>query len=172
MRQIVLFIHLFAAVFWIGEMLIAGFVLGPVSRSLSPVERSTLFRAVGRASLPLAWTAIGLLVVTGVLNLVLMGIPLGALAMPSFYRTSFGFWLGVKLSAVILMIGLSIIHDVYLGHRAHALRREIEKVGGGPPEALVRQAEHYRRLAMRIGVANVALAIVVLLAAAGLVAAG
>ena len=172
MRQVVLFIHLFAAVFWIGEMLIVGFVLGPVSRGLSAVERSTLFRAVGRASLPLAWTAIGILVVTGVLNLVLMGVPLGDLLTPAFYGTGFGFWLGVKLSAVLLMIVLSIVHDFYVGRRANAVRHEIRAAGGLAPEALVREAEHYRRLAMRIGVANVVLAIIVLLAAAGLVAAG
>ena len=172
MRQIVLFIHLFAAVFWIGEMLMVGFVLHPVSRNLSAVERSALFRAVGKASLPLAWTAIAILVVTGILNLILMGIPLGSLLLPAFYATSFGRWLGIKLSAVLAMIVLSFIHDFHVSRRANAIRREIEESGGAPPEVLALAAERYRRLAMRIGVANVILALVVLFAAAGLVAAG
>ena len=172
MRQLVLFIHLFAAVFWIGEMLFVGFVLGPVSRGLPALQRSTLFRAVGRASLPLAWGAIGLLLVTGVLNLVLMGIPLGDLLSGSFYATSFGMWLGVKLAAVLAMLVLSIAHDFHVGRRANAVRQEIRAAGSVPPEALLREAERYRLLAMRIGMANVALAILVLLAAAGLVAGG
>ncbi len=171
-RQFVLFIHLFAAVFWIGEMLMVGFVLGPASRGLPALERSTLFRLVGRASLPLAWTAIGVLVVTGVLNLVLMGIPLHALLLPSFYETSFGLWLGIKLSAVVLMLLISVVHDFHVGRRANRVRQEIQAAGPVPPEALLREAERYRRLAMRLGMANMLLAIVVLLAAAGLVAAG
>ena len=170
LRQFVLFVHLFAAVFWIGEMLFVGFVLGPVSRGLPALQRSTLFRAVGRASLPLAWTAIGLLVVTGILNLVLMGIPLGSLLTPSFYRTGFGMWLGIKLLAVVAMLVLSALHDFHVGRRANAVRREIQAAGGAAPEELVREAERYRRIAMRIGIANVVLAIVVLAAAAGLVA--
>ncbi len=172
MRQFVLFIHLFAAVFWIGEMLMVGFVLGPASRGLPALERSTLFRLVGRTSLPLAWTAIGVLVITGVLNLILMGIPLNTLLVPSFYGTSFGFWLGIKLAAVLLMVVLSIIHDFHVGRRANRVRRAIQAAGSVPPEALVREAERYRRLAMRLGIANVVLALIVLLAAAGLVAAG
>ncbi len=172
MRQFVLFIHLFAAVFWLGEMLFVGFVLGPVSRKMDAAERAALFRAIGRMSLPLAWGAIGLLLVTGVLNLVLMGIPLGSLLTGAFYATGFGFWLGVKLLGVLAMLLVSAYHDFVVGRRANRVRREIAALGGRAPEALRDAAERSRKMAMRLGMLNVLLAIVVMIAAAGLVAAG
>ncbi len=172
LRQFVLFIHLFAAVFWVGEMLVVGFVLGPASRKMHPQDRAALFRAVGRGSLPLAWGAIVVLVVTGTLNLVLMGMPLGDLLQGAFYRTAFGFWLGVKLLAVLAMLCVSAYHDFVVGRRSSALQRKIAEMGEGTPAELRAAAERNRQTAMRLGIVNVVLAIVVLAAAAGLVAAG
>ncbi|MDA8343881.1 MAG: CopD family protein [Thermaerobacter sp.] len=172
MRQFVLFVHLFAAVFWLGEMLMVGLVLGPVSRKMAAGERAALFRAIGRSSLPLAWGAIGVLLVTGVLNLVLMGVPLGNLFSGAFYATPFGIWLGVKLLAVLAMLLVSAYHDFVVGRRANAVRQEITRLKDAAPESTRQAAEHYRKLAMRLGMLNMVLAIVVLFAAAGLVAAG
>lgn len=169
MRQIVLFIHLFAAVFWIGEMIMVGLVIGPVSRRLDPKVRNDLFRAIGRASLPLAWGAIGILIVTGILNIVLMGIPLWELTNPAFYASAFGRMLGLKLVAVLAMFILSAIHDFVVARRAARIRAEIAAAGPEPPAALIAAAERQRRLAMRIGRINFVLAILVLFFAAGLV---
>lgn len=168
MRQIVLFLHLVAAMFWIGEILFLTFVVGPYAQQLPLAERRNLYRALGRRSLPFAWGAIALLIVTGLLNLVLMGVPLSSLLSPAFYRTAFGTMLFGKLLAVILMLAVSVTHDFVLAARTRRLARAAAQGGQDKAEALARA----NRLARALGLANFVLALVVLFFAAGLVTLG
>lgn len=166
LRQAVLFIHLFAAVFWIGELIFLALVVGPYARTLPSEERGSLFRAVGSRSLPLVWGAIGVLVVTGLLNLVLMGIPLGDLLSPTFYRSPFGFFLGLKLLAVLAMIVVSGIHDFVIAGKSRRLR---QASAGLPTRDQSAQLGAYHNLARRLGQINAVLAVLILFFAAGLV---
>lgn len=169
LRQIVLFIHLFAAVFWVGELIFLALVVGPYARTLSSDQRGSLFRAVGSRSLPLVWVAIGVLVVTGLLNVVLMGIPLGDLLSPALYHTPFGFFLGLKLLAVLLMIAVSGIHDFVIAGKFRRLRQASAQL---PSEDQKRQLAAYHDLARRLGQINAVLAVLILFFAAGLVVYG
>ena len=171
MRQVVLFVHLMAAMFWIGEMLMIGLVLGPISRSLGAEERSRLFQAVGRRSLPLAWIAIGTLIVTGILNLYYMNISFGMLVTPAFYRSPFGMDLDIKLLAVLAMLVVSVVHDFYVARRNSELRRQVAAANEPPGDLLVAQ-QRMRTLASRLGRLNMLLALIVLFCAAGLVVFG
>lgn len=154
--------------FWIGEMLIFAFVVGPYARSLKVEERSGLFQAIGRKSLPYAWGAIILLLITGLLNLAYMHIPLASLVTPAFYRTTFGTYLDIKLLAVLGMLIVTVLHDVYVAGRNRQIRRDLAR-GQGGREKLVGLQARYRKLASRLGQLNLLLALIVVFCAVGLV---
>ena len=76
------------------------------------------------------WVAISVLLVTGVINLAYRGwLNWSLLSSSSFWRTGTGKALAVKLTAVVLMVSLSLLHDFILGPRAGAARP-------GSPEAI------------------------------------
>jgi putative copper resistance protein D len=167
LRWAVLYLHLLAATFWIGEMLFLALVAGPYSRTLPAAERAELFRSLGRRSRPYAWTAIGVLLVTGVGNLLLMGIAPAQLFMWAFYRTSLGQVLGLKLAAVALLLVGVVGHDVILVERSARLSERVRR--DGPSPALLVEIERARRWASWLGRVNLLLALVVSLLGTGLV---
>ncbi|MCL6595372.1 MAG: hypothetical protein K6V73_04080 [Firmicutes bacterium] len=167
LRWAVLYVHVLAAMFWIGEMLFLALVAGPYSRTLPAEERAELFRSLGRRSRPYAWTAIGLLLVTGVANLLLMGIRPAELFAWSFYLTPLGTVLGLKLAAVaVLLVGV-VGHDVVLVERSARLGERLRREGPSP--ALLAEIERARRWASWLGRMNLFLALVVSLLGTGLV---
>lgn len=173
LRHIVLFLHVMAAIFWVGEIFFVGLVVGPYSRTLSPEARRSLFQSVGRRSLPLAWTAIGILLITGAANIALMGIPLGNLFTAAFYRTSFGATLGMKLGFVALMLAVSVVHDFVINRK----RRPAQATSGAPSAqgpshgAPVTSSKYarYRKIASLLGRLNFVLALIVIYLATQLV---
>jgi putative copper resistance protein D len=172
LRLLVLFVHLLAAVFWIGEMFFVALVVAPYARRLpSPEARAALFRETGRRTLPLAWLAVALLLATGVGNLVLMGLG-PALGSPLFWRSPFGRLLALKLAAVAAMVALSAWHDFGLGRESRLLRERLASARGPERARLAGEYERVRDRAARVGRANLALGILVLFLAAGLVAWG
>lgn len=98
-------LHVLAAVTWIGGMVFVALVLAPLLRRLpqAPV-RVELLSAVGRRFRAVGWIAMGLLVATGVAMLVLTGRPIGPV-------------LGAKLALVAVMLALAALHDFVLGPR-------------------------------------------------------
>lgn len=134
-------LHLLAAVIWIGGMLFLGLVLTPVLRYRPPDERASLLRAVGRRFLKIAWSALGAILVTGSLLWIKRG----------FDVTSV---LGVKLTLVVVILLLSVLHDFVLGPR---LMERLK--GGGQDEEGVR----LRRRVVLLARLNVLCAVVVLI---------
>jgi putative copper export protein len=114
-------LHVLAALVWVGGMLFLGLVGAPVLRRLEPPPlRAMLFRDLGRAFRPVGWGAIGVLLVTGVLNLRFAGV-LGRLGEPAFWSAPYGRTLAWKLAAVAAMLAGSALHDFVLGPRAGRL---------------------------------------------------
>ena len=102
-------LHVVAAIAWIGGMLFLGLVLVPITRRLEDrALRVRLVQAVGERFRVVGWIALGVLVVTGVANVWLNP---AVLDRPRF------FW---KLGLVLLALALSAIHDFDLGPRAGA----------------------------------------------------
>jgi uncharacterized membrane protein len=166
LRAAVLFVHIAAATFWVGEMLFLAAVVGPYSRTLPPNQRAALFTALGRRSRPWAWAAVAVLVGTGLGNVALLGIPLGQLVHPAFYRTPFGETLGAKLVVVALLLATSFAHDVLVANTSARLRQELQK---RPQDPLLRAAEERaRRLAGWLGRMGLILALAVVFLAARL----
>lgn len=152
-------VHLLAALFWLGGMFFLALVGAPVLRELEdPRLRARLFASLGRRFRSAGWWAIGVLVVTGTLNLHFKGVlRVAVLGDDAFWATAFGTALAWKLVGVAAMIVVSALHDFVLGPRA---------AGGGRPD------ERSRALASWLARANALLGVAVVVAAVYLARAG
>jgi len=117
-------------------MLFIALVMVPIARRLEdPILRTRLIRDTGRRFRTVGWIAIGVLVVTGLLNLWMHPVLLSS--------TRFH-W---KLGLVVLALILSAFHDFVLGPRAGA--------PGADPSARVR-ASWVARINVLVALAIVA----------------
>lgn len=168
--QLSVFLHILAAVIWIGGMLFLALVVVPTTRGLPPDERAALFGAVGRRFRTVGWTCIGVLLMTGVVNTAYRGVTLENLFSATLWGSPFGTTLALKLGVVAVLLALSVYHDFVIGPRSVRL---LEQVGRGAegsastchsaarPE-LLRQAGCLRRRASIVGRLEAILALVVL----------
>ncbi len=133
---------------WLGGILFFALVGAPVLRSVEPPSlRMQLFERLGLRFRWVGWAAIGVLLVTGVLNLHLRDLLRAELLSDSaFWRSAYGTMLALKLLAVAAMVGLSALHDFVLGPRSVAMKP-------GSPEAAAarRWALHMARGAALAG---------------------
>lgn len=114
-------IHVLAAMFWLGGMFFLAVVGAPALRAVEPPAlRQKLFQELGVRFRTAGWWAIGVLVVTGVINLHYRHWLQwsGVLDNAAFWRTATGHSLAVKLVAVAAMIVVSFVHDFVVGPRA------------------------------------------------------
>lgn len=122
-------VHVLAALFWLGGMFFLAVVGAPVLRGVEPPElRREIFRRLGAGYRRAGWIAIGVLLVTGVLNLWYRG-ALSSLDDDAFWATAYGHALAWKLGAVTTMLTVQALHDFVYGPRA-------SRVAGGTPEQL------------------------------------
>jgi uncharacterized membrane protein len=149
-------IHVLAAMLWLGGMFFLGVVGAPVLRVVEPPAlRQRLFQQLGLRARGLGWWAIATLVVTGTINLWFRGWLHwdGVFGSATFWRTSIGLALAVKLAAVTTMVLVSAVHDFVLGPMAG-------RMPAGSPEALA-----FRRRAALLARANALLGVVIVIAA-------
>jgi uncharacterized membrane protein len=133
---IVLWIHILAAISWVGGMIFVAFILGPyVRRAVPPESRTALMAAVGKRFSVLGWSAIITLVCTGIYNAARFSGSWDVL-----FSTTFGHLLLVKIALVTVMIGLSIAHDFFLGPRQRDLGRLAHPGQGHSPETSLKPA--------------------------------
>ena len=104
---LVRWIHVLAAMVWIGGMLFVALVLVPAVRRLDdPALRSRLVHAMGVRFRAVGWVALTVMIVTGLLNL---WVRPDILYSPRFH------W---KAGLVVLALALAALHDFVLGPRA------------------------------------------------------
>ena len=148
-------VHVLAAMLWLGGMLFLGAVGAPVLRKVEPAGlRAELFARLGRAFRGVGWTAIAVLLVTGVLNLHFAGLLSRRIMAPEFWGSSYGIALAWKLTAVTVMLVISFLHDFILGPRAVGLEP-------GTPAALAarRRSAWLARINALVGVVLVCAAV-------------
>lgn len=107
---IITWIHLTAAITWIGGMVFHRFVLRPaIGRVSGPANSrellSGIFLRIETRYKTLRWLSLAALLVTGIVNLLNEG---GSARM----ETSWGAWLMLKLLFVLIVLGLTAIQDV------------------------------------------------------------
>src|ERR1700675_2288548 len=95
-------LHLLAVFVWIGSSAFFSLLWGPmVRRSIDPISWKELRLGLGRRYLRWSWAAIEILLLTGILNILRVGLERGFAFQPAFLRRLIG-----KLLIVLVMIGL------------------------------------------------------------------
>ncbi len=113
----VLWLHVIAAVVWIGGNLIIAMVIVPYFRkSLPPIQRVQILAEIGKRFEPVVWGCVGVLFFTGIFNIFTAGI----LTAPpeligAFMRTLF-----IKLMLFIVLIILTALHGFVFGPKMSA----------------------------------------------------
>lgn len=128
-------LHILAAAVWTGGLIYTAAVVVPFALSHPVDERQRILRALGRRFRWIAWGSIGVLIITGIGNLVLRLTPIkawqilnGDIFKPEKVEQLIAIWLPWKLMLVLLMVGLMAFHDV-------TSIRAAKRHGGSPDSA-------------------------------------
>lgn len=131
-------VHLVAAIAWVGGQLFLVLVLLPVLRRALPRAQRTLIVAqLGQRFAVLSWISLGLLLVTGFLNGERRGVAWESLPAA---QSTYGQVLFAKLCLVAAVLLLTLLHGQILGPRITRLASAASSDG---PDA----ETHQRRLA-------------------------
>ncbi|MFQ5598687.1 MAG: CopD family protein [Nitrospiria bacterium] len=110
---IVSWLHLVAAMFWIGGSLFFVAVVVPsLKEKRFEAVRNELIRRIGKRFRCAGWFSLALLLISGTLRLYLNGVSL----------SRYGGTLWIKLGLVFVVIGLTVYHDWAMGPKGSALR--------------------------------------------------
>jgi uncharacterized membrane protein len=151
-----LWLHVVAAAVWLGGMAFLALVLVPTIRraeyrALGPAlvqATGTRFRVVG-------WIALAVLAASGAGNLWVRGIGLDLLADPEFWSAPYGSLLAMKLTCIVAVVVISLVHDLRAGPRASL---EAQRNPGSPAAlAARRRASLLGRTNLLLGLVLVAL---------------
>lgn len=120
---IVRFLHVLAAIVWVGGQLLLSAVVVPATRrSLTPEVRGPLFQDVGRRFATLSnWGLLPVLLVTGLALAWHRGVTLGGLTRPGY---------GGILGAKIVLFGVAVLLAVVHGMVASAGRSTASRALG------------------------------------------
>ncbi len=117
--RIAIIVHVLGAVVWVGGVLFMGMIAVPTAKKLGNEElRRQILDAMGRRFRPVGWTALGLLVASGIYLMWHWGATVETVLDLSFFEHAHGQKLGYKLMLVIPMLVISAAHDFWLGPRA------------------------------------------------------
>jgi len=109
-------LHLIAAVSWIGGTIFLSLVLAPSYRALaSKPDAGALFRTSAKRFRLVVWGAVAVLLVTGPMLVLSHGWPL-------FEPVRWPSLLGIKLVLVAVLLLMTITHDLVLGPRVRVIQ--------------------------------------------------
>ena len=155
------YLHVLAAISWIGGMIFLVVVLAPVLRKPETRDHALpIFHAFGARFRVLGWAALVTLVVTGAFNVSVRGFGLHDWLTGHVFGGDWGRTLLYKLGFVLVILVVSGLHDFWLGPYAMRIARE-------RPESAER--EKSRKIASWMGRGTFVLALVVLAFAVQLV---
>lgn len=112
------FLHVLAALIWIGGAAFIAFVLGPILRRRPAGEAPGLLFAIARRFRSLGWGCLAVLVATGAGNLAFRGVGMSDLLSGAVFRGSAGHAFACKMILVAIMLAISALHDFRWGPRA------------------------------------------------------
>ncbi|MEZ5008171.1 MAG: CopD family protein [Chitinophagales bacterium] len=107
------FMHVVFAAFWIGSMLTLPLVILPSLKNHP--ERVKLLYASGLKLRFWGWIALGGLLITGLLNIHLRGLPIN---WQLFTANKYGVLVSYKILIFIAIILVGAVHDFYIGGKA------------------------------------------------------
>ncbi len=163
----VTWLHLLAAVTLVGAMVYMLFVVMPSLSAIDPPPLRGKFMAAALARYtPIAWSAIAVLVLSGVIS------TLGKVSSPvALLGTTCGIVLLAKIVVALVMIALAFIASFVLSPRMAAIASRPSPIAGGqspvggPPPAALKAARLQGQI-MALAKTNLILGVLVLLAVA------
>ena len=153
MTVLVVWLHLLAAVGWIGGMVFLSLVLVPALKRESALsQRATLFRAIAVRFRAVVWCSVAVLVVTGPMLLAHRGL---SLLEPSRWPSA----LTAKLVLVLTLLALTGAHDFVVGPRVSRIQHQPESDRIGIDRLLVAWSPWLARLSLVLALAVLLLAV-------------
>jgi uncharacterized membrane protein len=150
---LVTFLHVCAALLWVGGMLFMSLVLIPALRAQrDPGLTARMIQAVGRIYRRWGWGTLIVLLLTGYAALRLRGFSNAILTSAAFWRAPFGRTLAWKLFFFVGVVAFSLIHDL---SSAQQLQRDSEQ----PPSAEERSQR--RKIASWLGRLTLILSLII-----------
>ena len=119
----VLWIHVIAAVTWVGGNLILAMVIVPHFRqSLPPIQRIKLLTQIGKRFEPVVWGCIGVLFFTGIVN-IFFSVDITS---PSPISDAFMRTLLIKILLFFVLIILTVLHSMIFAPRLAAAIEDLD----------------------------------------------
>jgi copper resistance protein D len=144
---VLVWLHLLAAVAWIGGMVFLSLVLVPiVKREPFAAQRGALIRAAALRFRVVVWGAIAVLLTTGPLLVLGRGWPFGE---PGGWPSV----LTVKLILVAILLALTVAHDLLIGPRVGWILQTPEPSRTGFERLLVASSAWLPRLSLLLALA-------------------
>jgi uncharacterized membrane protein len=155
MTVVLVWLHLLAAVAWIGGMAFLSLVLVPIlKREPFAPQRGALIRAAALRFRLVVWVAIGVLLTTGPLLVLSKG---WSLSEPDGWPVV----LIVKLTLVVILLMLTVMHDFFIGPRVGRIFQIPEPSRSGHDRLLVRSSSWLPRLSLLLALAVLGIAVIV-----------
>ena len=107
-------LHVIAAMTWIGGMLIFVLAVMPWLRTFAEPERQRFLSEFGRRFGRVMWTTFAVMAVTGVSNLWLRGVTVGSFLDPAWRATPFGHLIIAKIALFLAAAGIGLAHQLKL----------------------------------------------------------
>lgn len=140
-------IHLIAAVSWIGGSLFLSLVLAPSYRTLaSKPDAGVLFRTAAKRFRLVVWGAVALLLLTGPMLVLSHGWPL-------FEPARWPSLLGIKLSLVVVLLLMTLAHDLVLGPRVREILAQLPDKRTASDRSILAAAAWLPRAALLLSLA-------------------
>ena len=98
--SIVTFVHLLAACTWLGGMIYINLIFMPMLKTIEPSAAGQLVRENGKRFPKIAWASVGLLIITGLMQLDLDAV--------FDFSTDYGTFLTLKLITIAVMISIGL----------------------------------------------------------------
>lgn len=159
MYHLSVLVHLISAMVWVGGMLFLALVVVPATRHLPPAERGQLFQRVGGAFRVVGWTCVGLLVLTGLIISGYRGVTWETLASGALLGQSFGQLLAAKVGLVVVMVLVTLYHDIVVGPASARALAEPATLPAATARAVRRQSAWLARASTLLALLVVALAV-------------
>jgi len=144
-------LHILAAIVWIGGMAFLVLVVVPYLRKGDRAKAAALMRDTGSRFRDIGWICFAIVLVTGTFNLWMRGVRVSSFGDPVWLRSQLGHAVSLKLAVFTVVLVMSAVHDFVIGPRA------TRAIVADPRS---KEAESLRRAASMMGRANVVFALI------------
>jgi uncharacterized membrane protein len=114
-RAIFDWLHLAAAVIWIGGIHYHVVILAPALRRLEPAARNAFVQKIQASFSRIVWISVVVLVLTGGMKATWGGV------WPTMFKTTYGWFFGFKMITVLVMIVVAAVLSFAFGRRLQTL---------------------------------------------------